>query len=676
MADSSRSVFQAPLLPAEYPRTATQLLLAQGGDPFAFTRAQVWSAWHTVRELIDTLPEDQQGLHERFSYLSELLGRAFEASKGWQMYHGQLEMIRRNPPPAWGEEHVGDGAAISSKPVPSNAADDPVFGFSPAIAQVRTMLEAALAAAAQHQYRPVATYSLYVAGRTTHAAAAARHLAMAFTAAVWDFERPAMPPMPSGSGRIELRPSPRPAPQTRWSRNARAMFLQNRVEFTTDAGPQTIGGAEPIAYLMHVVPPSPTAAIMQADPAERYTDVPEYDELGAIHFCTEEGYSLGAIAVADWMAQPDLVVAQPRMTGSEPPGLHQHSRMVWALAASGIAAGAANLSVPIRRGVAHPPMHASATPAAKKKASNANLDPAPRVRLIRPGPHLLPYTGTGKRRASAMRRRTGNRLSMGPASPLQPYLQHLAPYLISLAGIGLANNSNPNWLIIVCVFFGLTAVFEPWVWWAYHRLSDRDWRKMKAVYHPGASDYASRRFANTAELRFDGKDIGVVGAEGHQAWVAGPSDEDLGVTKLLRLQHENRTWAFAFADRLGHWRLVLPADSWAPGNDLTSLAAFAQQAGLQLDNVDVNPSGVGQNLFAGQGTARVRRSRGPYSRGPLFLSWFAGAATLLAMTSGFGFYTWIMVATLAGTLLPVAIRRFVTTWMDKPARRTAQPGSG
>src|SRR5690625_7740610 len=91
-----------------------------------------------------------------------------------------------------------------------------------------------------------------------------------FSAAVWDFDRPAMPVLPSGAGRIELRPSPRAVPQTRWARYARLLFTQGRVEVTTTEGHEVIGEDDPIAYLMHVAPHSRTTTWYLDEHRERY----------------------------------------------------------------------------------------------------------------------------------------------------------------------------------------------------------------------------------------------------------------------------------------------------------------------------------------------------------------------------------------------------------------------
>src|SRR5699024_83923 len=146
----------------------------------------------------------------------------------------RLRAVRQNPPPSWGEEHVRAGAPVATDPAPENHQDEPVFGFGPQLVQVQQHLATTVTALTTAPARTTATlHSLYPAGRMAYGADAARHLAAMFTAAVWDFERPAMPPLPSAAGRIELRPGPRAIPQTRWARYARLMFQRDRVEVTT-----------------------------------------------------------------------------------------------------------------------------------------------------------------------------------------------------------------------------------------------------------------------------------------------------------------------------------------------------------------------------------------------------------------------------------------------------------
>ncbi|MGC0251725.1 hypothetical protein [Pseudactinotalea sp. Z1748] len=685
MPDSTMDPLRPPVLPAHYPRTTTQLLLALPGVPFVHARERVARAWQALSELIEFLPAEQGRLREEFTNLRRQFEQFEIHARNWRIDGDQLRTVRRHPPPPWGEERVRGGAPVASQPAPRHHQDEPVFGFAATLVTVRDHLAVTAGALTGTTAGAKGTlHALYLAGRVVYGADAAFHLAAMFTAAVWDFERPGMPPLPSAAGRIELRSSPRAIPQTRWARYARLMFLQNRVELTTDAGHEVIGGSEPIAFLMHVAPPTPGTAEFLADPAQRYLPVDRFEDLGMIHFCSADGYSLGAVAVADWLAQPDVVVGQPEWTSLTPVELSVHSQVVWALEAGGFVAGAAVLGAPMRRGVAHPPLHPSIATRSRRSRAAANAadapgsgptgpDPHPGVHLLRPAPHLQPYLGQAASRKQAARRRTRNRLEVGPASPLQPWLQYLAAPAIVIAGLGLAFSDSAGRVVTVSMLVALLAVIEPWAWWAGQWLLDRDWRRMVAVYRPGGSPEATRQFAQRAELCFDGANIGVRGAGGHEAWLAAGSDQDLGVVTLVRLTHEGHTWAFAFADRLERWRLVLPAPEWAPGGDVEGLAAFARRAGLDLGDEHTPPRRLGEPTFSGRGADSVRRSRGPYTRAMLWPMWWAlGVFLVTIAASGSTHQVFLLtVALLAGG--PVVVRRVVRTWLQGRSRGSA-PG--
>mgnify|MGYP001294634647 FL=1 len=689
-----------PLLPAHYPRTATQLLLAQDA-PFEFSRTQVTAARLAIIELIEFLPAAQHEVRAQFERLDRQLEQFEGNLRHWTFDGAEFGSIRAKPP--LGQEWVEPGAPVARVPVPRRHAEEPVFGFAPAYAEVLADLAGTVHAMSMSSARRTGLMqALYLAGRAAHGAQRARHLTAMFSAAVWDFERPAMPALPSAAGRIELRPSPRAVPQTRWARFARLLFTRGRVEVTTADGHEVIGVPEPIAYLMHVAPPRPTTTEYLADPAERYAPVPRFDDLGAVHFCTQSGYSMGAVAVADWLAQPDLLVRQPALTGAEVTELSQHANVVWALEASGIVAGAAVLDVPIRRGVAHPPplsLPAPATttpqwwPARLRKGASSDdaspaagrredrptggpaddepaggrrtpvpADPLPAVRMLRPAPHLLPRRGLAATRKHAIGRRTKRQFEVGPASPLQPWLQRLAPIAVAWGAADLALSDQSGWFTWIVVGLALLAAAEPWVWWVGHWLVDRDWRTMVAVYHPGASEHASKQFAQRAELRFDGANIGVRGASGHEVWIAGSSDEDLGAVALVRLHHKDTTWGFAFADRAGRWRVVLPAAEWAPGGDLSGLAAFAGAAGLSLVDLHAEPGSFEDDPFTGRGSERLRRSRGPRTRAMIWLTcWAVGMFVLTVAAPGSAQVGFLLaVATLAGG--PVLLRWAIRRW--------------
>ena len=706
---------RAPRLPAHYPRTPTDLLLAQAA-PFAYARTQVAAARRAIKDLTEFLPAHQKQIREQFMRLDRQLEQFEGNLRHWTFDGAEFDSLRAKPPLT--QEWVVPGAPVAPRPVPRAHAEEPVFEFAPALAATLTDLAGTVHAMSMSNARRAGLMqALYLAGRAAHGAQRARHLTAMFSAAVWDFERPAMPVLPSGAGRIELRPSPRAVPQTRWARYARLLFTQGRVEVTTSEGHEVIGVHDPIAYLMHVAPPSPTTTEYLAEPAERYAPVPAYEDLGAIHFCNEAGYSLGALAVADWLAQPDLLVQQPALTGTEVTELTEHANVVGSLEVSGIVAGAAVLGVPIRRGVAHPPASTPLEPvkslprwwpsrvrpgesdnnsgpddgtddsraeapedarrksrwkgAVKPGQSPVPDDPVPGVRLLRPAPHLLPRRGLAATRKHAVGRRTKRQFEVGPASALQPWLQRFAPVAIVLGGAGLALSAEPGWFTWAMVGAALLAAVEPWAWWAAHWLLDRDRRTMVAVYHPGTSEHAGKEFAQRAELRFDGANIGVRGACGHEVWIADGSDQDLGAVALVRLHDDDSTWGFAFADRSGRWRVVLPAAEWAPGGDLGGLAAFARAAGLALVDQRAQPGSFDEDPFAGRGAERLRRSRGPNTRAMIWLTcWALGMLVPTVAAAGVAHVAFLLaVAACAGA--PVLLRWSARRWLGAGGRETS-----
>lgn len=657
VAEPISDPLMASPLPAEYPRTATHLLLARGGDPFRQATSVLHAAHRTVTELIHFLPTGQQDLRGRFAALQAMLSAGAQSCQHWTISAERLARVHRNPPPPWGDTQVVDGAPAGASPPPVDHQDEPVYGFRTALHAAEEYLGSITRTVAAYRGPTHDNlYTLFLAGTLTHAASVVDHLAAAFTAAVWDFERPAMPPLPSSNGRIELRAGPRTIPQSRWARYARVLFLADRVEVTTASGHEVFAGDRAVAFLMHVIPP--TTAVLRADPAERYTPVPLYDELGVIHFCDAGGRSLGAIAVADWLLQPEITAEQGATTGVAPPNLHQHGRLIWALQASGITAGAAVLGVPIRRGTAHPP---ATTPPATT-SPGPDTDPRAAARVLRPGPHLQPHRGLGGRRRSASRRRVKKRIVVGPASVLQPALQYAAPPAIVSAGLGLAVVNRPGWLIQGAVLVALLAVLEPWLVFGWEWLRDRDWRRMVAVYRPGGSPGVPRRFAQRAALLFDGANIGVRGPAGHEAWVAASSDPDLGVNQVQRLIAHGQTWGFALADRLGHWRLVLRAEIWAPGGNLNGLAGFAQTAGLGVANIAASPIQPSADPFDA-GADRLRRSRGPHTRAMVTLAITAMVTLVVTLFSSREAVLFLL--TIAGLSMgPVLVRWLTGRWLD------------
>lgn len=672
-----------PALPAATPRTTTQLLLARGGDPFEHTHQIIGSALQSVSELLDFLPEDQQTLRKRFRHIYETLAAARPSLPAGVAAQGPGAL---NPQTlgslGWGEPIVVSGAPVGREPVDPDPQAEPVYGFAAALNGAGRYLTETT----DHLRMGAQTWGaqrIVQAGAVAHAAAAVDHLAAVFTAAMWDFERPGMPALPAKSGRIELRASPRPAPMTTWARYARAMFLTDRVELTTGSGRRVIGSDTPIAYLLHVVPPSPTATVIPYDPAERYAPVPLYDELGVVHFCSADGHSLGAIAVADWLAQPELTVAQAALV-QPTERIRAYDRLVWALEASGIAAGAATLRVPIRRGVQHPPHinpeALSSVPHASRRAQQAL--PAPGAQapplsadVVRPGPHLMPYRGPAANPARALirrqRRHKARQVDLGPSSRVTEMLRAFYPTTLWVGSLFTAYLLEREWWVRLLVILAVATVLEPWITWVVRWVADRDMRRMVATYRPGASAHTTRAFQLHAKLMYDGANIGVRTGSRHEAWVAASSDTDLGVVGIDRLLHQGQAWGYALVDRLGRWRLVLPADSWAPGDDLSGLAGFAQAADLQLGEQHAAAPTIREDVMVEDSTFSQTRSHGPRTRGMVIAAIHALAAFVITLpgSTTASIYT-LGIAAIA--LVPVFLRWLWTAWYrGTPGTRSA-----
>ncbi len=661
-----------PAPPAATPRTTTQLLLARGDDPFDQTRSVVASARQSVSELLGFLPAEQKGLHARFRTILELLDAAAPAIPSPAAGPGTLTPQLMSSL-GWGEPVVVAGAPVGHRPVDRDVNAEPVYGFGNALdGTTRYLKEStdALRMGAQTW----GAQRVVQAGAVAHAASAIDHLAAVFTAAMWDFERPAMPAMPSKAGRIELRASPRATPMATWARYARVMFLTDRVELTTGGGRRVIGSEEPIAYLMHVVPPSPTAAVVGYDPTEAYGPVPLYDELGVVHFCTEDGTSMGAIAVADWLAQPELTVAQGA-TVQPADRLRAYDRLVWALEASGIAAGAATLRVPIRRGVQHPP-HTDpsvlSTASRTTRATVPGAQPPPlAAQVFRPGPHLVPYSGyatdPGRAFVRRQRRHKVRQLDLGPSSKATEILRAIYPTALWVGSMLTGYLLEREWWVRLLVIVAFVAVAEPWVTWLVRWFADRDMRRMVATYRPGAAPHRSRGFALHARLMYDGANLGVRTGTRHEVWVAAGSDTDLGVVGLRRLIDRDQVWAFALVDRLGRWRLVLPADAWAPDDDLTGLAGFAQAAGLDLSDEQAAAPTVRDDIMVEGAPSTSVRSRGPLTRGMVIAGLHALGAFVVTLpgSTTASIYT-LSIAAIC--FVPVFLRWLWTAWSAGSAK--------
>ncbi|UFU07871.1 hypothetical protein [Ruania halotolerans] len=671
----------ASMRPAR-PHTATQLLLARGGDPFEEAGSSVSRAHRSVAELLAFLPPQHQGLRQLLVRLTDGLTRTQERMSGWALTDIETRTLAMPTVTSWGEPMISQDAPVGQAPPTTDPNEEPIYGFRACLAATVQRIEAVAQRLPPAHQRPAGgMHRLMLAGDVAEAARTAEYITNVFTAAVWEFERPAVPLTPASSGRIELRASARATPQRRWARNARVLFTADRVQITTSAGVRTIGTDEPIAFLMHVAPPVPRNVLAPYDPAERYAPVPLYDELGVVHFCAASGHSLGAIALADWMVQPEYQVGQYRATVPAAEPLRARDLLVWGLETMGIARGAAILDVPIRRGVMHPPTATPLKPTRRPRAAGGTVTPAATpgspgydppavVDMVRPAPHLLAYRGGGAYPVVAYKRRAKRRRfwrgDTGPASPANTVIRGPAAWAIVIGGLGSAYLLADTWFIRLCVIWAIVAVAEPWLWWGYQVLRDRSARRPIALYRPGKSPGRTRAFAHRAALAYDGTDLSVRGPGGHVAWLSGPGDTELGVVALRRLMDDDGPWAVALVDRWGHWRAVLPLDAWVPSGDLTNLAGFAEAAGLSVGDTHAARVQPTDDVFADGSRSSRARSVGPASRGLLILGFWAAVTTPITL-AGWSVATAGLLTLLALAVFPVLGRAW---WLRRMAQTT------
>ena len=641
------------------------MLLARGGDPLATAAEQVHAARRAIVELLQVLPPDQEDLAAQFRSAGAALDHGLAVLSTWQVPPKQLAALRRTSTGFWGEPLLHGDVWVGTQPVDES---ETVYGFASAMPALLERLHQSVGAVAEDVHPGDGPRMVARAAALAEFATRVEAAVLSFTAAVWEYERPTMPVLPAGTSQVRLRSGPRARPCRRWARRAEVLFLPGRVEIVTSTGTTTIGQRRPVATLLHVVPPSPRAVRLPYDPREQYEQIPLQDELGVVHFCSAEGYSLGAIMVADWLAQPEFQVAQHRLSSDPDSATVAHDRLIWGLHVSGIAHGAAVLDLPVRRGVMHPPPSADAPEGPVPGGAGSDAAPNP-VPLVRPGPHRLPYRGMAALPSSALARRRrrmgvwGN--DTGPASPLNLVLRAVAPVMAWAGGLGTAYLFAETLWARVAVLWTVLAVAEPWLWWAVQWFRDRQALAPRAVYRPGRYPSGTRAFASRAALIAEGEDIAVRGPFGHMAWAPGPRRKD-GVHQLHQLRDEDGPWAAALVDRSGRWQFVLPAHQWAPGGDFGPLAGFARAAGLTVQEAYARRMSPAQDVFDDRTPLARRVSTGPASRGLLTLGvWCA----LVAPLTWWGWHvaTALLVALTAGAVVPVAIRSW---WHRHQQHRT------
>lgn len=661
-------------LPPAYPTTATLMLLASGGDPFQCSAGQASTALRAIEDLLALLPAGQAELAAQFRPAAGLLGQAVSQLSSWQLTLAETTALKQPHLPSWGEAQMLEDVWVGRQP--PEPAGETVYGFQASISPLLGHLVHAIRNLAQGD----ATYGaglrrLMLAAAVAEFAGRVTAAVTTFTAAVWEYEQPSIPTIAGASARVTIRSSARVHPQARWARAARVLFLPGRVEITTAAGLEIIGDQMPVAFLMHVVPPSPRAALTGYDPAERYVAAPLQDELGVIHLCSADGYSLGAIAIVDWLSQPEFQIGQRVATRTGEEMLPARDLLVWGLQVSGILDGAAVLNVPIRRGVMHPPMppgHADSRPTSVRNSppGTAGYQPAELIRLLRPASHRQPHRGTGAGPGAAYKRRLQRmkfwRKNTGPGSVVNHVVRAGAPVAIWVGGLGSAYLFAGTFWARLCMLWALVAVAEPWLWWGVEHLRDRRVRRMRAVYRPGKHPGGTRAFFGRAAVLYDGTDIGVRGATGHIAWAGGPSDPHLGVVAVQRLMDAEGPWAIAFVDRSSRWRFVLPIEHWAPSGDLGGLAGFAKAAGLSVADASASRVAASNDVFDERSAIARSTSSGPPTRGMVILMFWC--LTVVPFTlAGSQVATVGLLALAAIAVVPAAARAL---WRRLLARTT------
>lgn len=283
----------------------------------------------------------------------------------------------------------------------------------------------------------------------------------------------------------------------------------------------------------------------------------------------------------------------------------------------------------------------------------------------------MPYRGwaadPGRAFVRRQRRHKARQIDLGPSSRVTEVLRAAFPTTLWAGCLLSAYLLEREWWVRLLVILAFGCVIEPWLTWVVRWFADRDMRRMVASYRPGAGRHTSRAFQVHARLMFDGANIGMRTGTRHEAWAAAGSDGDLGVVALNRLLHDGETWGYAFVDRLGRWRLVLPADSWAPDGDLTGLAGFARAADLELGDQQAPPPIVRDDVTLETSPMARARSRGPRTRGMVICAIHALAAFVVTLpgSTTASIYT-LSIAAIA--LVPVFLRWLWTTWYNGSAR--------
>lgn len=582
-------------------------LLALGPEPLVSATTAVRTALLACQDAAEITDGPEADLHDAFVYAI-----------------GQLDLAAR----MMGDTVVLDGAALAGVPSPFPyepraplggrvldvaplASHEAVRGLRATVRETLGQLAAAVRKLGSVPRRgvPGVTVLPWLA-EVALAASLLERVADVVVAHVSTTLDPGTPELPGVGGDVELYPGGRTLPVRRWAQRSRVRFTPGRVEIVSSTGRHSVGQTSPIGSLLWVAPPTVTDVEARHEAAESRAAGSEHDALGTIHVLDAVGRSLVALTVADWSSQPSTAVDQALVdTTAGGPALGA-ARGVYALESIGFPRGAATIGVPLARGVAHPP-------------------PAPDgLGLVRAGEDRSPYRGRDLSPARVVARRRGrsrwwNR-DLGPGSVLSGWVRPVAPWLLALAPLLLwpGGGRTPFQLVVLTVT--LLALLEPWVTWLVEVVRDLVPRPARRAA------YTAGRRGNRLVLtdRF----IVVRTASGHETWLPGPQDADLGVTSLVRLLSGDRAWGFALADARGRWRFVLPAAEWAPQGRYGDLEAFARAARLELADQEAAPlPRLHQESVERTSAAASDRTTGPHPRGLVILGFFATPAALISL---------------------------------------------
>lgn len=615
-------------------RSGVAHLYSRGVDPLTGAARQVHAAILACQDAVDAVTEDPD-LREAFEY----------ALRQLELGSRMLSETRFNAPPdvpALTElarlPELADAPRLSE---PVATSREPLYGLRSTLSGALSFLAQSVRDLGTAPRRDAAPRN--VLPQIAQLATAARRMervADIVVAHVLEQRLPSTPQLPGVGGDVELYASGRAVPYRRAGMRARVRFTPGRVEVTTTEGRISVGQDSPISALLWVAPSETSALTDALDLSESLVPQPEQDELGTIHVLDTNGRSMLALTVADWASQPTTVVDQPLVDGSMADVPLAVSRGILALEALGFTRGATTIGVPLRRGLAHPPVAEDA--------------PA----RVRPAPDQPPYL---RKEATTERARKRRRswarywhLHLGPTLPGLRPLRLLAPYLLAVAPFVIWPGGGRNIVQLVVLVATLCCLLEPFVSWGVRWARDQAMpAKARATYRAGVGPFAPRLDLRAGDLVLSSR-------SGHRTRLPGPTDGDLGVVRIVRLRSAGGTWGYALADARWRWRAVLPAQEWAPTGNPAALEKFATAVGLGLAEQDVEPLPRLAEETVAPGEAAATRWTGPWPRALVLLGFCATPAAVVATIWGPHRSMWLGLTELALTYGAAAVVSLLT----------------